>query len=67
MAEWTRKWEPVTEDKNAVTHRLKVPNGWVYKVVEFAVDKKGQAVAGANLAVVYVPDADHAWKLPSQV
>jgi hypothetical protein len=47
MTETRRDWEVVQQNSTDTTERLKVPNGWLYRVV-----------SAAGVALVYVPSAD---------
>ena len=40
-----------------VSHRLKVPSGWIVRTIVSRHD------AGADVSQIFVPDADHEWQL----
>lgn len=52
----TIDWEPVVSDKT--TTRLKIPGGWLYKIIHYYRSSAGHFPdTGCQMSVIFVPES----------
>ena len=53
------KWEKLTSS----TYRMWVPTGWIVQTYRISHGVQTGAYLGESLAMVFVPDPEHSWKV----